>query len=249
MKKFVFASDLHGDMQDAGAVETLLAFVKKFKPDVRVFGGDLFDFRNIRRGAGARDLAGSMEADAYAGIEFLGKFKPNVFLLGNHDKRLWDTAAFSPHGMVSDLAQKMVKDIKSRCRKLKCQLIEYKVPVDGSKEGYYDLGNVRFCHGYASGVYATKKHAEAYAPKGGVILHGHTHTISYHSVARVGGGSGMGVGCLARLDMSYNRHMLGRLIHSHGFAYGWVDGSDWQVFQAKKGRSGKWLMATKIETF
>ena len=75
MKKFIFASDLHGDMAEPEAVSKLLDFCEIWKPEVRVFGGDLFDFRNIRRGAGAGEKADSMQADVEAGLMFLNNFK------------------------------------------------------------------------------------------------------------------------------------------------------------------------------
>tara|TARA_Y100000004_G_scaffold36286_1_gene38931 strand:- start:5695 stop:6426 length:732 start_codon:yes stop_codon:yes gene_type:complete len=239
MKKFIFASDLHGDVQDPESVDVLLKYVDIYSPDVRVFGGDLFDFRNIRRGAGAAEKQDSMAADVEAGLDFLNRFKPNVLLLGNHDKRLWDTAEYHTHGIVQDAARQGVRDIMSKCRKLKCKVIPY-----NASNGYYDIGLVRFIHGYHAGIYATKKHAEVYSRSGGVVLHGHTHAIQYHSIPKVNGGAGMGVGCLAQTDMSYNRHMTGRIMHENGFAYGYVDGKEWQVFQAKKGK--KWHLMKEI---
>lgn len=241
MKKFIFATDLHGDVQDWDTVQALYEFSELYKPDVKVFGGDLFDFRNIRRGAGAAERQDSMAADVEAGMEFLKKFHPQVLLLGNHDKRLWDTAAHHKEGIVQDAAKAGVKSIVSLCRKLKCKLI----PYDASK-GYYDLGKIRFIHGFHAGVFASKRHAEIYSPPSGIVLHGHTHAIQYHSVARLKGGAGMGVGCLANTDMDYNKHLTGRMLHQNGFAYGYSDGSDWQALQAKKGSSGKWRVAKEI---
>jgi predicted MPP superfamily phosphohydrolase len=243
MKSFIFATDLHGDHQDHASVEALLKFCDIFNPDVRIFGGDLFDFRNIRRGAGVAEKQDSMSADVEAGMEFLSKFKPNVFLLGNHDKRLWDTANFSEHGMISDAAKMGIKDIEKKCRSIKCKILPYV-----SNKGVYQIGKVRFIHGYHAGVYATKKHAEIYAPSNGIVLHGHTHAIQYHSVARLNGGCGMSVGCLANLDMEYNAHQTGRMLHAHGFAYGYAEKDDWQVFQAKEGANGKWVVAKELMT-
>ena len=214
MKTFVYASDLHGDFQDHKTVDTLLKFCDSFNPDVRLFGGDLFDFRNIRRGAGPMERQDSMAADVEAGMQFLRDFKPHVFLLGNHDSRLWDTAKFHENGMVRDAAQKGVRDITAKCRSLKCKMLPYE-----SDKGFYDLGKVRFIHGYHTGIYA-----------------------------RLNGGRGMGVGCLAQLHMDYNRHQTARMIHAHGFAYGYSDKKDWNVWQAKEGVNGKWVVAKELMT-
>ncbi len=241
MKTFVFASDLHGDHQDHDAVDALFRFCDEFKPDIKIFGGDLFDFRNIRRGAGPAEKQDSMCADVEAGMEFLSKFRPSVFLLGNHDKRLWDTALYSEHGMISDAAALGVRDITRKCKSIKCKLYPYK-----SDKGVHSLGKVRFIHGYHAGIYATKKHAEIYSLEGGIVLHGHTHAIQYHSVPKLNGGTGMGVGCLAKTDMEYNVAQTGRMLHANGFAYGYVDKNDWQVWQARRGENGKWVVAKEI---
>ena len=254
MKTFVYASDLHGDMQDHSAVEKLLSFCEDFKPDVRVFGGDVFDFRPLRKKAGVAERNESMMCDLEAGLEFLGKFRPNVLTLGNHDDRLWEISRDHENGILRDTAAAGVRSIEKKLRGFKCKIYQYGIPVNykrGKKQrrpqGFYNLGDVVMCHGYFAGVYATKKHAETFAPPGGICIHGHTHAIQYHSIARLGGGAGMSPGCLAQLDMPYNRRMPGRLIHAHGFCYGYVDGKDWQVFQARKSESGKWIVAKNLE--
>lgn len=53
--RFVFASDSHGDMNDPEALDALWEFCKDYKPEVRVAGGDHFDFRSLRRGVGTSD--------------------------------------------------------------------------------------------------------------------------------------------------------------------------------------------------
>ena len=104
MKSFVFASDLHGDMQDHDAVAALIKFTDEFNPDVRIFGGDLFDFSPLMRNADPADKRESMEADVEAGMSFLKTWQPHYFLLGNHDDRLWQTAERHSIGIVRDTA-------------------------------------------------------------------------------------------------------------------------------------------------
>ena len=243
MKTFVFASDLHGDHQNSDAAEAVLRFCKTFQPDVRIFGGDLFDFTAIRRGASAKEKKVSMEMDVYAGIEFLNRFSPHMFLRGNHDERIWDLARFHELGLMQDIGSQAVKSITATCKKLRCKMLPY-----DSFKGVYELGNLRFIHGYHAGVYAAKKHAEVYAPPGGAVLFGHVHSIQASSMARHGGSHGYAVGCLANLNPEYNRHQTGKLMHEHGFAYGFVDKKHWQVFQAKPNKEGKWVVAKELMT-
>lgn len=238
--KWTFASDLHGDNQDFEASHAFLHFVDVFKPDVRVFGGDLFDFRAIRRGANKEEKADSMALDIELGLKFLDRYKPDVFLRGNHDERLWQLAQ-NGEGLLRDHAQEGVRSIETKCKIKGIKMLPY-----NASEGIYDLGNLRFIHGYHAGIYATKKHAEIYAPSGGAVLHGHTHQIQSTNIPRSNGARGYAVGCLARTAMEYNYHRTSRLTHQNGWAYGiaWKGGSE--VMQAR--RSGrKWLYATDIK--
>jgi len=240
LKKWIYASDLHGDMQRTDVVEELLKFCDLFKPDIKIFGGDLFDFRAIRRGASATERADSMALDVELGLQFLKDFKPQVFLRGNHDERLWDTAKYAGDGLVRDHAQEGVRMIENKCKIQKIKLLPYSV-----EKGVYKLGKLCFIHGFHAGVFATKRHAEVFADQGGAVIHGHTHSIQQQSIARLGGAGGYGVGCLCRLDMEYNRHFTGRLMHEHGWAYGFCNKDDYQVYQARK-MGDKWHYAIKF---
>ena len=241
LTKWVFSSDLHGDMQDADSVKAFLQFVKKFKPDVKIFGGDLFDFRAIRRGATNEEKADSMALDIQLGLKFLGQYKPHVFLRGNHDERLWDQAKCSFNGLSRDHAQEGARSIETKCKIIKCKMLPYDV-----NDGVYRLGKLTFVHGYHAGINATKKHAEVFAESGGAVLHGHTHAIQSASVVRHPECRGYAVGCLAQTKMGYNRHMTGRFLHQNGWAYGvvWKDG--YEVMQARR-MGDKWLYGTNIE--
>lgn len=238
---WLYCSDLHGDHQDPETVQALYEFVQEFKPEHRVFGGDLFDFRAMRKGATKAEQADSMEADVWAGMEFLERFKPTVFLRGNHDERIWQAAAYSSNGIIQDAAKQGVRDIEKKCKKIGCKMLPYCATT-----GIYKLHGLRFIHGYHAGIYATKKHAEVYAPEGGLVLHGHTHAIQYASISRLNGGAAMGVGCLATVDMEYNKAQTGRLVHRNGWAYGVVWAGGHKAFQAER-KGGRWVIASQIK--
>ena len=89
LTKFIFASDSHGDMADPEALSALYEFTKDFKPDVKVAGGDHYDFRSLRKGVGSdKEGAESLQLDIEAGEDFFAKWKPSVYLWGNHEHRL-----------------------------------------------------------------------------------------------------------------------------------------------------------------
>lgn len=241
MKKFVFATDLHGDMQDPSTVLALYDFIKIYKPDVRIFGGDLFDFRNFRKGASPEEREMSLRGDIEMGLEFLRKFKPHVFLRGNHDERLWDSAK-NGKGVLKDWCELAVGQITNRVNFISCKMLPY-----CKRKGIYQLGPLRFVHGFNSGVNATRATAMVYAPEGGAVLHGHNHAFSTHTISKLKRTEGIGIGALVQLDMEYNRAHTAGLMHGNGWAYGFVDKKEWEVFTAKRGEDKKWRIATNIK--
>lgn len=235
MKSFVFASDLHGDKQDHDAVEGLLKFTKEFDPDVRIFGGDLFDFSPLMKKADAAERNESMQADVEAGMEFLEKFQPHHFLLGNHDDRLWQTAEKHSIGIIRDTAKMGIKDIERKCRSMKCKMYPYDV-----EKGVLAMGKANFCHGYYHGITATKRHAETFAARGGVCVHGHIHSIQFHSIPRMGGGAGISGGCLCETAMDWNKAKVNRLSHETGWVFGYFSSTSWAAYPVRK-FNNEWL--------
>ena len=230
MKSFVFASDLHGDKQDTDTVSALYKFTEEFKPDIRIFGGDLFDFSPLMRGAEPAEKNASMEADVEAGTEFLKNWEPHYFLLGNHDDRLWQTAEKHSVGIVRDTAKSGIRDITNKCRKIKCKMLPYSVD-----KGVLELGIMTFVHGYYHGaVTACKQHAMTYAKQGGCCVHGHIHSIQMFSIPRHKGGSAISAGCLTQTEMGWNRAKVNRLSHETGWVYGYFSKKSWIAHIAKK---------------
>lgn len=229
MKSFIFASDLHGDKQDHDAVRSLIEFTEYFKPDVKIFGGDLFDFSPLMRSADAAEKNSSMEADVEAGMEFLKEWAPNYFLLGNHDDRLWQTAEKHSIGIIRDTAKMGIKDITNLCRTMKCKMYPYDVD-----KGILQLGKINFCHGYYHGITATKRHAETFSQEGGLVVHGHIHSIQFHSIPKRGGGAGISAGCLATTAMDWNRSKVNRLAHEAGWVYGYYTNKSWACYPVRR---------------
>lgn len=235
MKSFIFASDLHGDKQDHEAVEELLKFTEEFKPDVKIFGGDLFDFSPLMRTADTAEKNASMEADVEAGMEFLKTWSPDHFLLGNHDDRLWQTSEKHSIGIIRDTAKMGIKDIERTCRSIKCKMYPYDVD-----KGILSLGKINFCHGFYHGITATKRHAETFGKQGGLVVHGHIHSIQFASVPKLGGCMGVSAGCLATTAMDWNRAKVNRLAHEAGWVYGYYSKKSWACYPVRR-FDGKFL--------
>ncbi len=229
-RRFVVASDSHGDQIDPATESALLSFVQDFKPQVRIHAGDVFDFRNLRRGASDDEKAHSLEDDWRMGSDFMRRFfdggKENHFLRGNHDERLWNFA-HSATGLLRDYAHDGIARVEKLVAKSRAKMLPY-----DSRLGVLKLGALKVIHGYAAGIGAARKHAIVYRN----VLFGHTHNCDVAGAESDEGVSeARGIGACCRLDMPYNAHQTGKLRHQNAFCYGLLfeDGT-YQINQAKK---------------
>ena len=229
-RRFVVASDSHGDQIDATTETALLSFIADFKPQVRIHAGDVFDFRNLRRGASDDEKAHSLEDDWRMGSDFMRRFfdggKENHFLRGNHDERLWNFA-HSATGLLRDYAHDGIARVEKLVAKSRARMLPY-----DSRIGVLKLGALKVIHGYAAGIGAARKHAIVYRN----VLFGHTHNCDVAGAESDEGVSeARGIGACCRLDMPYNAHQTGKLRHQNAFCYGLLfeDGT-YQLNQAKK---------------
>ena len=236
--KFVFVTDLHGDMQDKTAVRVFLEWLKDWQPKHKIFGGDLWDFRAMRHGASQEDKAETMQPDFDAGMMFLKEFKPDVLMRGNHDERLWDFAKHKD-GVVGDYSKTAVRQIEDHCRDKNINMLPWH-----KRHGIHKLGHLKMLHGIHFGMYAAKQHALLY----GACLFGHTHSISSYAIPGLERRVGRDVGCLCLLDHEYNRATPASLRHAHGWAYGIVNSKtgNYKVWQTEK-VNGEFIFTTDYE--
>lgn len=206
-QKVLFASDLHGDQQYPAAVNALLEFSERWKPDVKIFGGDLWDFRPLRGKASEEERRDSIVRDFNDGMQFFQQWRPNYFLRGNHDERLWEKAD-EDNGIISDLCRKFSGDVESDLSKLKCAMRPYH-----KTRGLLQIGKVKFLHGFYAGVNAARRHALSY----GSCVFGHVHSIDHQTIEHFEFTMARSAGCLCKLDMPYLDRSVGSLRHQHGF--------------------------------
>lgn len=234
--KFIFASDLHGSEQNKEAVSKLLEFTKTFKPDIKIFGGDLFDFKALRRGASEEDRSCSMAQDVNMGISFLKQWRPNIFLNGNHDRPRLELLASSRDAVKADLAERLISDIDGEIESIKCKQYPY-----DKKRGIYQLGQLKMLHGYAHGIGATRKHGLVY----GSCLHGHTHHVECVYIERHEKTVARSCGALCATEMPYNSAQIGTLRQNNGWAYGLVNKATGEFYVCQSELvSGQWIMPT-----
>lgn len=238
-QRFVIGFDPHGIQQDEKANKAFFKFVAHWKPEIRVAGGDIFDFSQLRKGADSHEKRDSMSADVSAGLVWLRTLRATHYLRGNHCERLWDLAA-QGEGIVADYAHEGVGKLEAEVRKLRCQMYPY-----NKREGVMKLGSLKVIHGYSSGLYAARTTAQVY----GSVTMGHGHGIQMQPIAGLEQRTGFMGGCLCKKELGYNRAQMGTLMWEHGWQYGVVNHKtgNFQLWQARE-LDGQWLLPTGIET-
>jgi len=238
--RFMAGFDVHGDQQSKPACEVFFKFMKDWKPEIRVMGGDLFDFRPLRRKASEDEKRESMREDFEAGMGFLKRMRPTTYLLGNHDVRLFQLAE-SDNGVMSDYAYEGVKDIETVCDSMKCRILPYH-----KRKGVLDIGKLRVIHGFHCGVYAARQAAMVY----GSVLFGHVHTIDLYSLPGFERRVARACGCLCTLDMEYSSTNPSTLRQANGFAYGVVNKRTgmWHAWVAEC-INGEWLIPSDLTKY
>lgn len=233
----MMVGDIHGDMQDASAVQAMFEFRDIWNPEIRIHVGDNWDFRPLRIKASEDEKREKMEQDFDAGMEFLVNYQPTHFLRGNHDERLWDLASAN-RGILSEYAVSLTETIEKCLRTIKCPMLPY-----DKRDGVLEIGKLRAIHGYACGVNAARRSALAY----GTVYLGHVHTDQEATVEGIDRRIGRSIGCLCKLNMPYSRATMASLSHSHGFAYGVINKKtgEFAGWQARN-INGIWVMPQDI---
>jgi hypothetical protein len=237
-RRFMCGFDVHGDQQDKKSNRVFFDFLKIWKPDIRIAGGDVWDMRPLRKKATDDEKRESMQKDFEAGKQWLEDFQPNFFLRGNHDERLWELRE-SDCGVRSDYAGKLInEEIEPLMKKLRCRMLPYH-----KRHGVLKIGHLKVLHGFYCGMFAAKQHALAY----GSCLHGHVHVIDEHSIPGLERRVGRSCGSLCKNDMSYNERQPNTLRQANGFVFGIISDKtgDYSAFQAES-IGGKWMLPSDI---
>jgi hypothetical protein len=237
-KRFCFVSDNHGDQIDENAKKAFFRYLKEFKPQIRIHGGDNWDMRPLRRGADAEEQREILRDDFDSGMEFLSVYKPNYLLLGNHDMRLWNLAS-SGYGITKEYAGSLVSEATDLLSSLKCNVLPY-----DKRKGVLTIGKLNAIHGFSSGQYAARKYAQTY----GNVLAGHNHYIDSCTIEGLDDRTGRICGCLVRLDMPYNSTHLAALRHRHGWGSGVIDDKTGVFHYSQvEGVSGNFVISTNFK--
>jgi len=234
-KRWVFCTDLHGDMQDVPTVRTFHKFCDIWKPEIKVFGGDCFDFRALRSKASEGERYESGLRDFQAGLDFIRKYKPTAFLYGNHDQRLVNLLT-SPNGNVRDQAQSMIDEIEHACGSATI------IPYD--KRLVYKIGDLSCVHGFGSGEGTVRKSATIYEK----VIIGHLHRAEVVNMPGLRRREGYACPSMCKLAMPYNSTHLAALAHENGWAYGEVLPSGHTTVHLARRVGGIWHLPTEFRS-
>ena len=226
-ERFVFLTDLHWGyerrnghkvpLHDVKALGVALKFVKDFRPDHVILGGDMLDCGAIshhnhgKPGAveGFRLLSDAKELREVL-IEPLEVLKPKslTYITGNHEAWLDDLAEKMP-GLEGIVDVRSILSLSSR----------WKVVEQGES---HRLGKLVFVHGdqLKGGEGVAKAAVTAYEKN---IRFGHFHSFQAHtkvSAVDTNGHTGISVPCLCRKGPRYGEGAPNRW--AQGFLWGYV---------------------------
>ena len=231
MEKFVFLTDLHYGyerknghkvpLHDLKALKVALDFVKDFKPDHIILGGDMLDCGAIshhNHGKPGATEGLKMVADAKELVEVLIKplesVKPRTltYIVGNHEDWLKDLTDKFP-------SLEGIVDLKSILKLSD----KWKLVPNGET---HKLGKLIFMHGdqIKGGEHSAKWGTVAWEAN---VRFGHHHTFQIYtktSSKDANGHTGIAVPCLCRKDPAYGGGSPNRWVQ--GFQFGYVGGPE-----------------------
>ena len=228
--RFMAVGCSHGRHIDAEAKKVVFNVKKKWiRPgDLCLHLGDAVDtaaFRSGARGIDA-DSAEPVAPDIDGGLMFLKELRPDIFLCGNHEARLWHLRE-SPNAVIAYASHKAIEHLEDGCSKIGTRMI----PYDGINQ-VYKRADITFLHGTWYAEAATRDYAEAY---GGTVVHAHTHRPFYAPGRTFAKSQGFCVGTLTRMrSMGYSLNRRATMAWGQGVVLG-------EFREGKKPSSVTWL--------
>lgn len=244
IKKFVFASDNHGELACEETLAALWEYCRDFKPDIRIGGGDHFDFGAIRKGAmGEMEGVRSMKDDLEAGRHFLAKFRPTHVCWGNHDNRLLKMAREHQSSVVRDYCSDNYQKINMWARQAGAKVIH-----DYHRDKPLQIGPITAYHGNSNNLMSMGRF---YNRKGGIFLCGHGHHGHQVNLELFDRGAAYMAPALANLDlMDYSSNTQSAAKHNNGWVAGWFnDEGQVKAWIIHKVGGGKWYWPTDIRVY
>ena len=239
--RVVVMGDNHGNHADPDTLEAILAFCRDFKPHHRVHLGDNWDLAALRRGVGNQDKEASQAAlleDIEAGIQWVERYRPTHFLMGNHEHRIRELMHVTDSITRLEALQGIDAKMRRAIRNAGCKVVkEYTV-----QQNFVDLGPLTFTHGFYHGNDAIVKTAHRFnSGPGRAVVMGHLHRAEQHNLERRGGGAVWICGAACDLKLHYAEKRPSTLRWQNSFMAFIVKGEHYIGRQAHR-FNGRWIM-------
>ena len=234
-KRFLAVGCSHGHHADQALLRRVLAFKARWKPTTTIHLGDAIDLACLRNGsAGTADESVDPEGDLQDGLAFLHQLEPRLYFLGNHEARL-NTLMESPKAIVSALAARVMGQITDQAKRMKCEVVDYNF-----QNGWRQIGDTLFGHGYMVNEQAVRDHAEAVCGGSATkVIIAHLHRVTQAEGRNRAHPTGYCVGWLGDRDaMGYAANRRATTSWSRGFAWGEYCADETMVWLAKETKAG-----------
>lgn len=214
--KFLAVGCSHGTHISQEAREAVLQFQKRYKPEEVIHLGDAIDCTSLRAGAIKDSISGDHSADLAddfeSGICFLKELSPTIYMMGNHENRLYALAQ-SSSAVISFAAEKGIEEIEKVAKKLHCRVFPYDI-----EKGIVVLGGTAFLHGFLHSENAVRDTIESV---GRPVVMAHLHRAEIQRGRMLNSPYGICTGTLANIGaMAYARQRRATLRWGHGFVWG-----------------------------
>lgn len=235
-KRFLAVGCSHGHYADKALLKEVLAFKARWQPHSTVHLGDAIDLACFRAGAiNSKDDATDPTSDIESGLLFLSQLEPTLYFFGNHEARLTQLMQH-PRAIVACLASRIHQQILSR---VSCEVVPYNF-----QDGWRQIGDALFGHGYMCNEQSVRDHAEAVC--GGTAnkaVIAHLHRVSQAEGRNRHHPTGYCVGWLGDVTKAeYAANRRATSSWSRGFAWGEYCDNETVLWLAKETKQGKFRL-------
>lgn len=229
MKKAIVLPDIHWPLHNKKAVAVVFKFIKWFKPDIVILGGDAMEMGpachwdkekgNLRKSEGQRLLKDyqGFDKDILTPIEQMCPKARKIYLGGNHE--LWAERLVDEFPALEGIVE-VENALKLEQRGWEWIPYLVKQQNGGVHKGLLRLGKLTIVHGEYTNKYHASKTADTFQKS---VLYQHTHDLQMYTKVTVEDPndyhSCFSIGCLCDRSPQYLWGKPNRWVHAFAVIY------------------------------